>query len=100
MAPPVSGSIPRLNVRGAFVRRTDLSHSSLRDADLSFADASGALFRGADFEGANLTGTILRGADLTDAKNITEEQLAAAVVDEHTRLPVYIDRRRLLAERV
>jgi len=96
MTTALSSSKPRLDLRGAFVRRTDLSRASLRNADLSDADASGALFRGADFAGAKLTGTILRGADLTDAINLTEEQLAAAIVDEHTRLPSYIDRRRLL----
>lgn len=86
---------PRLDIRGAFVRRTDLSGASLRKANLSHADASGAIFRGADFEDANLTGTILRGADLTGARNLTEEQLSAAVIDGQTRLPSYIDRNRV-----
>ena len=89
-------TIPSLDVQGAFIRRTNLSGASLRGANLSQADASCALFRDADFEGARLVGTILRGADLTGAVNVTEEQLADAVIDEHTRLPGYIDRAKLL----
>lgn len=91
-----SHAMPAVNVRGAFIRRTDLSGADLTRADLSRADASGALFRGADFKDARLAGTILRGADLTGAVNLTEAQLASAVIDEHTRLPAYIDRAKLL----
>ena len=82
---------PRLDIHGAFVRRIDLSGASLREADLSGADATNAKFRGADFAGAVLSGTILRGADLTDAKNLTVEQLAESIIDEATILPGYID---------
>jgi uncharacterized protein YjbI with pentapeptide repeats len=84
-----------LDIHGAFVRRTDLSGASLRQANLAGADATNAIFRAADFDGAILTGTILRGADLTDAKNLTVEQLATAVTDDLTILPIYIDRRQL-----
>ncbi len=83
---------PKLDIRGAFVRRTDLSGVSLLGADLSGADATNATFRGADFAGAILRKTVLRGADLTGAKNLTKKQLAEAVIDEHTILPDYIDR--------
>jgi uncharacterized protein YjbI with pentapeptide repeats len=85
----------RLDIHGAFVRRTDLSGASLRGANLVGADATNANFRSADFEGALLTGTILRGADLTGAKNLTVEQLRAAIIDDRTILPGYIDRARL-----
>lgn len=86
---------PILNVHGAFIRRTDLSNASLRGADLSQADASCASFRDADFKDARLAGTILKGADLTGAINLTEEQLAEAIIDDETLLPDYIDRARL-----
>ena len=88
---------PKLDVRGAFIRRTDLSGTSLREANMADADASNAIFRGADFADAVLQGTILRGADLTDAKNLTVEQLSGAVIDDHTILPNYIDRAELRA---
>jgi uncharacterized protein YjbI with pentapeptide repeats len=84
-----------LDIRGAFVRRTDLSGASLRGANLTGADATNASFRGADFEGALLKGTILRGADLSGAKNLTIEQLSSAILDDRTILPSYIDRARI-----
>jgi uncharacterized protein YjbI with pentapeptide repeats len=93
-----SGDVTRrstLDLHGAFVRRTDLSGASLRGANISKADATNANFRGADFEGALFKGAILRGADLTDARNLTLEQLSSAVIDSDTILPRYIDRKRL-----
>jgi uncharacterized protein YjbI with pentapeptide repeats len=86
---------PKLDVHGAFVRRADLSGASLRGADMSEADATKAVFKGADFKDALLRGTILRGADLTDAKNLTLEQLSEAAIDDSTILPTYIDRDKL-----
>jgi uncharacterized protein YjbI with pentapeptide repeats len=84
-----------LDVHGAFIRRTDLSGTSLRGANLAGADASNASFRNVDFDGALLRGTILRGADLTDAKNLTVDQLSTAIIDDRTILPAYIDRTKL-----
>jgi uncharacterized protein YjbI with pentapeptide repeats len=83
--PQVQGFI--LDLSGAKVRRTNLSHANLTRANLSYADLTGANLRGANLAGAILTGTILRGADLSDVKNLTKEQLAAAVVDDTTILP-------------
>ena len=91
----VGTTVPTLDIHGAFVRRTNLSGASLRGADMSEADATGAIFRGVDFKDARLRGTILRGADLEGARNLTMEQLAEAIIDEHTILPAYIDRARL-----
>jgi len=84
-----------LDIHGAFVRRTDLSGASLRGANMAGADATNAILRGADFCNAILRGTILRGADLTDAKNLTIEQLSEAIIDDGTLLPSYIDRAKL-----
>ena len=81
-----------VDIHGAFVRRVDLSNADLAGANLAGADATSANFRGANFKDANLKGTILRGADLRGAKNLTREQLAAAVIDETTRLPDYLER--------
>lgn len=92
----VPEALPPLDIRGAFVRRTDLSYANLGNANLSHADASGALFVGADFAGANLTGTVLIGADLTGAKNLTIEQLRGAIIDDTTKLPSYIPRAGLM----
>jgi len=85
-----------LDLHGAFVRRLDLSGASLRDANLTKVDATNAIFRGADFAGARLDGATLKGADLTEAKNLTLEQLARAIIDSNTALPAYIDRAKLV----
>ena len=77
----------RIDLHGAFLRRTDLSSASLKRANLAGADFTNAIFRNADFEDAILDGTILRGADLTGAKNLSLPQLRKAVLDETTKLP-------------
>jgi uncharacterized protein YjbI with pentapeptide repeats len=77
----------RLDVRGAYLRRTDLSRAKLERANLSGADFSNAVLRDADFKNAILEGTILRGADLTGAKNLTRDQLRKAILDPKTILP-------------
>lgn len=78
------------DLHGAFIQRVDLTRANLARADFSGADCTGAIFRGADFKDTILKGTILRGADLTGARNLTREQLAEAVIDEHTKLPDYL----------
>jgi uncharacterized protein YjbI with pentapeptide repeats len=77
----------RLDVRGAYLRRTNLSHAKLERANLSRADFSDAILRNADFKDAILEGTILSGADLTGAKNLTKDQLQKAILDPKTKLP-------------
>ena len=79
-----------LDLHGAFIRRTNLSDANLTRANFSNADCTGAIFRGANFKETILKGTILRGADLTDAKNLTWEQLSEAVIDGTTKLPKYL----------
>lgn len=91
--------LPTLDIHGAFVPGTNWDSTVLLKANLSGTDATRATFRGADFLNANLDGTILSGADLTGARNLTEEQLSRAVIDEATRLPDYIDRDRIAALR-
>src|SRR6266849_10683402 len=83
--PQIEGFV--LDLSGAKVRRTNLSHTNLARANLSHADLTGANLRGANLAGAILTGTILRGADLREVRNLTKEQLAVAVVDDTTILP-------------
>ena len=78
-----------IDLRGAFIRRTDLSFANLEGANLSFADCTNAVFRGANFKDAILEKTILKGADLSEAKNLTPKPIEAAVLDERTVLPDY-----------
>ena len=78
----------QLDVHGAYLRDTDLSNANLEGANLNGADFTGAIFRPANFRNARLKGTILRGADLTDAINLTQEQLDSAIINDQTRLPM------------
>jgi uncharacterized protein YjbI with pentapeptide repeats len=77
----------KLDLHGAFLRRTDLSRANLTRANLARADFTNAIFRDADFKDAVLDGTVLKGADLTGAKNLTVSQLRTAILDEATVLP-------------
>jgi uncharacterized protein YjbI with pentapeptide repeats len=79
-----------IDLSGAFIRRTDWSGANLEGANLSRADCKNAKFRRVNFKDTNLEGTNLVGADLTDARNLTREQLATAIVDETTILPSYL----------
>lgn len=88
----------RLDVHGAFLRRTDLSNASLRGANLAGADFTNAILRGADLEGAIMDRTVLRGADLTGARNITLAQLKNAILDERTKLPQGFTLREIRAQ--
>jgi uncharacterized protein YjbI with pentapeptide repeats len=80
----------RVDLSGAFIRRTDLSYANLEGANFSSADCTNANFRGANLKNAILDHAILRGADLTDVKNLTREQLGKAIIDETTMLPDYL----------
>ena len=77
----------RADLRGADLRRADLSRADLRGADLRRADLSRADLRGADLIGADLRRADLRGADLIGADlrradlrgaNLTEADLRSA----------------------
>ncbi len=80
----------RIDLSRTFIRRTDLSDANLEGANLSYADCQNAIFRRVNFKDANLEGTNLKGADLSDARNLTREQLDKAIIDETTTLPAYL----------
>lgn len=80
---------------GAVLRTLDFSGINFTSANLKRTDARKTIFVRVNFRNADLAGADLRGADLTGAKNLTVEQLQAAIVDETTKLPDYIDRSRL-----
>ena len=81
-------SARRIDLSRTFIRKGDLSYANLAGANFSHADCSNANFRGANFKDAVLTGTILAGADLSEAVNLTREQVGAAIIDANTILPV------------
>ena len=59
--------------------QVDFRHARLRGASVW-----------ASFSGADLRGTRLQGTDLTNARDLTAEQLATAETDSATVLPVYL----------
>jgi hypothetical protein len=70
---------------GAQLQEANLEEAKLQQAGLADADLHGADLNGADLRGADLSGHLLdsRGP----SRGLTVGQLAAAVLDETTRLP-------------
>jgi hypothetical protein len=72
----------RRNLRGASLRGAYLIGADLRDVDLGTADLLGADLRATDVRGANLSRCLF----------LTRPQVAAAMGDVSTRLPVALER--------
>lgn len=68
----------------------ELAHTRFNGADLSEANLSRLDLTGVDFSQAILDNTDLSGSDLSEVKNITQEQLSAALGDEETSLPSHM----------
>ena len=80
------------NLSGADLIASNLNGADLRGADLSGVRLWNANLRGACLIASNLNGSDLsranlKNAILSEAKNITDEQLAGAILDENTILP-------------
>jgi uncharacterized protein YjbI with pentapeptide repeats len=84
----LSGAIlDRANCQGAFFTGSSLENANLEESCLwktrfSYADLTKANLRNAD-----LTGAHFEGAYLSEAVNLTQEQLDSACGDEKTKLP-------------
>ena len=85
------------DLRGADLSVADLSVADLSGADLSVADLSVADLSRADLRGTNLSRADLRGTNLSEARGLTKDQIASAIIDEETVLPD--DLRELLTHR-
>jgi Pentapeptide repeats (8 copies) len=70
------------NLRYAQLRSANLWYAQLRSATMKDAQ-----LQGADLRGAQLQRAQLQGADLTAVKNLTQDQIDTACLDEHTQLP-------------
>ena len=79
-----------LNLQGAKIPHADLSFTNLSNANLKFADLSFVNLKGADLKNTQFEGADLHGADLSDASNLTRQQLEMARIDKDTKLPKYI----------
>jgi len=90
----------KADLQGANLGGADLSYAYLMQADLTGADLSGvdftsavlseATLNGANLEDADFTEAYLCGVDLSQALNLTCDQLELAYLDRETRLPDYI----------
>ncbi len=88
----------------ADLRDAKFRFADFRGAHLMRADLRGAVFRGVflnlanqidedkstNFRGADLTGADLRGTDLVAAIGLTRTQIEAAIIDDSTKLPDYL----------
>lgn len=79
------------NLRRAILKSANLSCADLRGAILEEAQLHGVMIGGARLRGATLCGAILKGVDLSYSKDLTKDQLASAIIDEHTLLPDYLE---------
>jgi hypothetical protein len=80
----VAADFRRANLHG-LVLSTD--SNSFRRAFLTCTDLSGSTLVNADLQYADLSGADLRGADLGHTRNLTSAQLTGAMVNAHTVLP-------------
>lgn len=95
-----SAFLERSVMPGAQLQRAILVGARLGGTDFRCAKASNDTLRCADFtdadlNGADLTKACLIGAILDRARNLTEDQISRACIDESTKLPDYISRERL-----
>jgi hypothetical protein len=78
------------HLEGAFLKGAHLKEAVLEDAHLEKANLPEAHLEGAYLLYAHLEGANLTGADLRDAKGLTKEQIASAIIDKKTKLPDYL----------
>ena len=91
----------KANLRNADLSEADLSFSYLMRADLTEANLSGAdltssvisegILKKANLEDAELEDAFLHGADLSEALNLTPDQIESAYIDKDTKMPKYIE---------
>jgi uncharacterized protein YjbI with pentapeptide repeats len=80
------------NLYEANLTNAELYGATLTSAYLPMANLTGAYLAranltGASLAGANLAGASLHVADLTNAEDLTDSQIAAALGDSKTKLP-------------
>jgi uncharacterized protein YjbI with pentapeptide repeats len=76
--------LQRVNLVGAQLQHASLRWAQLQRADFAVAQLQSAPLGWAWLQGANLQSAQLQGADLHITKNLTQEQINMACVDEKT----------------
>jgi hypothetical protein len=79
------------NLRNAHLREAALEGVNFIGANLKDASLTGASLHRAILLGAHLNGATLVGADLTGALYATKDQIASAIIDETTRMPIFLE---------
>jgi uncharacterized protein YjbI with pentapeptide repeats len=75
------------DLRESLFVATELQGADLQDADLRGADFYATNFYQTDFKDAKFEGTVLESVDLTDALNLTVDQLRVAKIRGRVKLP-------------
>jgi uncharacterized protein YjbI with pentapeptide repeats len=83
----VKAQLQGAHLEDAQLQGAYLVSAQLQDAHLEGAQLQDAFLGGAQLQGAHLEDAQLQGAYLTGTKNLTQEQINTACVDEATALP-------------
>lgn len=86
-------------MRGSFLFKTILTKADLSGADLSGARLDGPHLSGADLSGTDLSEARLIEVNLSEALNLTEDQVIKARTLYKCRLPKNIDVAKLKKEK-
>jgi uncharacterized protein YjbI with pentapeptide repeats len=79
------------NLKKAHFRQVQLDRANLIGADLRGASLREARLRHANVLGAKLDNTTLIGADLSGLQYATRDQISAAITDETTKMPDFLE---------
>lgn len=82
------------SLRRAHFRQARLDQANFIGADLREASLREARLRNANVLGAKLDNTTLIGADLTGLRYATRDQISAAITDESTKMPDFLEVRQ------
>lgn len=85
------------NLRSADLHGPNWQVANFSGAEMANADLRGALLVRANFKGAHLEKTHFEGVDLSQAENLTAEQLQQALTDSKTKSPGYIQHKQVEA---
>ncbi len=80
------------DLAGKDLRNVELKGANLRGALLIAANLQGSDLSGADVIGADMRDTIIKGANLSQSLFLTQAQINAALGDDSTKLPDYLER--------
>jgi hypothetical protein len=83
----VDAQLQGVFLHDAHLQDADLGRAQLQLASLMYAQLQGADLYGAQLQGAILYGAQLQGANLTEAENLTQDQINMGCTDENTKLP-------------